>query len=436
MSKKRIGLALSGGGYRAAAFHIGTLKKLHELGILQKVSVLSTISGGSIAGAYFCLSEDFNLFEQKLYNKLATADIICEMLLSKKFLFTNLVLFLILVGAGLLSKYLLFSLLLSLPVLWYFFQFKILSLSPIIEKLYDEHFFKGVSLSGLRDSPVLAINATNLQTGRLFTFSKRKMDDSAYSRRDGKPIKFRNANFPLSRAVMASTCVPTFFSPVSIGKEYFEDAADCLLCNPVLVDGGIYDNQGIQKPTFPKSSYESDFIIASDAGTRIAYEKVYRNNFSLVKRSFDVFMQRIKHLQMIKNIYQPSVEGKDKCIAFLSLDWDLEGCIPGFVRALSEKNIHPDVIAWHAIPKHLVDDVDQFKDEISVILKKNVAYEEIFSRNLSRLELNRARAVKTNLQPIPKEDLDLLIKHAGNITELQVKLYCPQISLAINTHNP
>ena len=59
MSKKRIGLALSGGGYRAAAFCIGTLKKLHELGILQKVSFLSTISGGSIAGAYFCLSEDF-----------------------------------------------------------------------------------------------------------------------------------------------------------------------------------------------------------------------------------------------------------------------------------------------------------------------------------------------------------------------------------------
>ena len=215
---------------------------------------------------------------------------------------------------------------------------KILSLSPIIEKLYDEHFFKGVSLSGLRDSPLLAINATNLQTGRLFTFSKRKMDDSAYSRRDGKPIKFRNANFPLSRAVMASTCVPTFFSPVSIGKEYFEDAADCLLCNPVLVDGGIYDNQGIHKPTFPKSSYESDFIIATcDAGTRIAYEKVYRNNFSLVKRSFDVFMQRIKHLQMIKNIYQPSIGGRDKCIAFLSLDWSLEGCIPRFYQRIVRK---------------------------------------------------------------------------------------------------
>ena len=34
---KRIGLALSGGGYRAAAYHIGTLRALHKLGILENV---------------------------------------------------------------------------------------------------------------------------------------------------------------------------------------------------------------------------------------------------------------------------------------------------------------------------------------------------------------------------------------------------------------
>ena len=45
---KRIGLALSGGGYRAAAYHIGTLKALRKLGILDKVDVISSVSGGSI----------------------------------------------------------------------------------------------------------------------------------------------------------------------------------------------------------------------------------------------------------------------------------------------------------------------------------------------------------------------------------------------------
>ncbi|MDB5198765.1 MAG: hypothetical protein JWO92_728 [Chitinophagaceae bacterium] len=50
----RLGLSLSGGGYRAA-FHLGTLKKISELDILEKVDVLSAISGGSITVAYFSL---------------------------------------------------------------------------------------------------------------------------------------------------------------------------------------------------------------------------------------------------------------------------------------------------------------------------------------------------------------------------------------------
>ena len=37
---KKIGLALSGGGYRAAAYHIGALRALHKLGVLDKVDVI------------------------------------------------------------------------------------------------------------------------------------------------------------------------------------------------------------------------------------------------------------------------------------------------------------------------------------------------------------------------------------------------------------
>ena len=63
----RIGVSLSGGGYRAAAFHLGTLKKLHELGILQKTDVISTISGGSILGAYYCVYDgEFASFEEEM----------------------------------------------------------------------------------------------------------------------------------------------------------------------------------------------------------------------------------------------------------------------------------------------------------------------------------------------------------------------------------
>ena len=54
---KRIGLALSGGGYRAAAYHIGALRALHKLGVLGKVDVISSVSGGSITAASYALHE-------------------------------------------------------------------------------------------------------------------------------------------------------------------------------------------------------------------------------------------------------------------------------------------------------------------------------------------------------------------------------------------
>lgn len=48
--QKRIGLALSGGGFRAAGFHLGVMRKLHELNLLDKLDLISCVSGGSIAG--------------------------------------------------------------------------------------------------------------------------------------------------------------------------------------------------------------------------------------------------------------------------------------------------------------------------------------------------------------------------------------------------
>ncbi|MFZ3224451.1 MAG: patatin-like phospholipase family protein, partial [Xanthobacteraceae bacterium] len=51
--ERKIGLALSGGGSRAIAFHLGCLRALNELGLLARVNVLSTVSGGSVIGAYY-----------------------------------------------------------------------------------------------------------------------------------------------------------------------------------------------------------------------------------------------------------------------------------------------------------------------------------------------------------------------------------------------
>ena len=51
----KVGLALSGGGFRASLFHIGVLAYLAECDALRRVDVLSCVSGGSIIGAHYYL---------------------------------------------------------------------------------------------------------------------------------------------------------------------------------------------------------------------------------------------------------------------------------------------------------------------------------------------------------------------------------------------
>ncbi|MGH8475000.1 MAG: patatin-like phospholipase family protein, partial [Methylococcales bacterium] len=51
----KLGLALSGGGFRASFFHIGVLAQMAEQGLLRHVEVISTVSGGSIIGALYYL---------------------------------------------------------------------------------------------------------------------------------------------------------------------------------------------------------------------------------------------------------------------------------------------------------------------------------------------------------------------------------------------
>jgi predicted acylesterase/phospholipase RssA len=53
-----IALALSGGGSRAIAFHLGCLRALHDRGVLDKVRVISSVSGGSVIAAAYCPSSD------------------------------------------------------------------------------------------------------------------------------------------------------------------------------------------------------------------------------------------------------------------------------------------------------------------------------------------------------------------------------------------
>src|SRR5215216_6704395 len=54
--KAGIALCLSGGGYRAMIFHLGTLWRLNQLGFLKKLSRVSSVSGGSITAGVLALA--------------------------------------------------------------------------------------------------------------------------------------------------------------------------------------------------------------------------------------------------------------------------------------------------------------------------------------------------------------------------------------------
>src|SRR6476661_6879024 len=53
---KKIGLALSGGGFRASLYHLGLLRFLRDAGALSQVTHVTAVSGGSIIAAHVVLN--------------------------------------------------------------------------------------------------------------------------------------------------------------------------------------------------------------------------------------------------------------------------------------------------------------------------------------------------------------------------------------------
>lgn len=425
-SKRRIGLSLSGGGYRATAFHLGTLRKLHELGILKRVDVLSTISGGSITGATYCIeSSDFEQYYKKLYDGLQTKNVIKKVLQSVIGIKLAIV-FLILIGSF-------FFLATDYPVLFpvvFFgtlflvlkYQYQFLPVSKQIEKIYNEFFFQGTSLQHLHTTPVLVIGSTNLETGRPFTFSKNLMMDSNYMYAS-PPILFLEEHFPVARAVMASTCVPFGFSPVKIDGEFFRNKEDMKRVNPILIDGGVYDNQGIHK-IMQSGRYECDVIITSDAGGGKVTIQEPSNVISLLIQTVDVFMLRIKRSSMARYVFEQG-KNSEKEVAYLSLGWDIEKCIDGFIDNMERNIVRTETLLAHALKREWIENPKLYRKEIQQYLEEKTGYEAIVKP--TEAEKITGRTVGTNLTSLSKHKIDCLIKQAMALTEIQVKLYCPSL---------
>jgi NTE family protein len=422
----KIGVALSGGGYRAAAYHIGTLKALNRLGILDQVDVISAVSGGSIAAAYYALhKEDYERFEQTFVEKLQRGS-----------LFLSAVNLIAVVVIVLISAMFLNGWMLLLDSLFlFFFWYKLLPFSCWIENAYSRHFFEKATLSDLPSAPLIAINATDVATGTLFTFSQMKMAGYKYEYGNANErIIFKHEHFPVAKAVMASSCVPFAFSPITIGRKYYNASSEKRKRKPLLIDGGLYDNQGAHKLGERNSTYHVKNVVVSDAGAEEMSEKLTFNVFLMLKKTADILMNRIKTFQMRNNIYADP--NQDMSYAYLSLGWDVsDRPVRGFINNITTGNIAPDLLDLHRIEKQDLEDLKSVnctvrqdaEQRVMELLKRNVNWDYLETIMPTQVEDLTAKTVRTSLSALKEKQIHALIKHSNWLTEVQVRLYLPHL---------
>lgn len=229
-----VGFAASGGGYRAALFHLGALIRLNELGWLSRIDRFSGVSGGSIVlGALAAGWKELEFtsgvatnFDTKITRPLM------------RFTRTGVDVWAILYG-----------------------------LVPGLEPgQLLARFYRGIvgsrTLQDLPDRPQFVFNATSLQTGVVVRFTKRYL-------RDYRAGCLPHPRIALADAIAASSAFPPYLSPMILrmpgsGLRPTDDPAvrdQGFHSRLVLTDGGVYDNLGLQT----LASFRT--IIASDGGS-------------------------------------------------------------------------------------------------------------------------------------------------------------------------
>ena len=230
-----IALCLSGGGYRAMLFHVGVVWRLHDAGWLQRLDRVSSVSGGSITAGALALA----------WPRLAAEGLESSFVAPVRALAGRTVDATSVIAGALTSD----------------------TISERVAKAYRRHLFGEATLQDLPDAPRFIINATSVQSGALFRFSKPYMADWRVGRVNAPTVA-------LADAVAASSAFPPVLSPFELdlrdavwtdepgnelAGEYRERAG--------LSDGGVYDNLGLE--TAWKACRT---VLVSDAGGQMAAE--------------------------------------------------------------------------------------------------------------------------------------------------------------------
>jgi NTE family protein len=427
----KIGLALSGGGQRAAAFHLGVLKKLHTLGILDKIRAISSISGGSIIAAYYLLyKENFEKFYLDFIEKLKV-NLEFRILFARDFIWKLGLALLLLVGLSYcfitFHNYLFLVLLIPVIVILKY-SLIIFPTGKSLQKVYDKVLYNGKLLDEIPDEPKIIFNSTNLQTGTLMTFSKKEINDSSYLFKYGYVPKFCIEKVPVSFAVTASTSFAPFISPLRFRKEYFVDYQKTIdkKIKPELADGGIYDNQGIYKLNQEKL----DIIICSDASSpydRDRYTAI--NPFGLLMRTINILMKRIRSFQFVNTIYELQSVHE---IAYFAIDWQYKTCLENFARNALQNKVREHVLREHQVPSELLifsnnEEKEKRVIKIAEYIGERIQFDEVIKNCLNAEEIQVISKISTRLRGLQKKEIAHLIRHGEIMAEIHLKLYSPSL---------
>jgi predicted acylesterase/phospholipase RssA len=311
----KVGLALSGGGFRASLFHIGVLARLAELDLLRHVEVLSCVSGGSIVGAHYYL-EVRKLLQDKPDAEITREDYI-ELVerLEKDFLEGVQRNIRTRVAASLWSN------------LRMIFDHNY-SRTERAGDLYERELFSRVK-DGEGDQPrwlndlfikppgepefkpkydnwrrqakvpILILNATTLNTGHVWQFTASWMGEppgDINTAIDGNE-RLRRMYYPeapqphkqvrLGHAVAASACVPGLFEPLALAKLYPGRTVR-------MVDGGVHDNQGTASLLEENCTVQ---LVSDASGQMNTQSNPSRGLLGVPLRSNSILMSRVREAQ-------------------------------------------------------------------------------------------------------------------------------------------
>jgi len=231
-----IGLTLSGGGYRAAAFHLGTMDYLEQLDLLSQVKMLSTVSGGTFTGVKYTLS----LVEQQSYESYFTEyyDFLKQ---------TNLV------ERGLET---LGNRDTDAPSGRH-------DITVSMAKVYADTFLKkkdgtpylfGDILNANIGLDDVIFNSTEFRYGLAFRFQRCSNPRGIIGNQKIRIKKKDAEQIRMADIVTASSCFPGGFEPFAFPNDFIwpdgkipESLQTQFSNGPIaLMDGGVYDNQGLQ----------------------------------------------------------------------------------------------------------------------------------------------------------------------------------------------